>query len=389
MANIVSAASAAGRLARQWCTPASNASMSVPRSSRYGVAVVGCGPRRGDRRQHRVAPGIRRAAKLPLLARPLRARAGAHEQRAEREVPHQSVRAHRLLDRQTRVAQRRVDLLDRVEHRRRHHPAARQDLRDPGVLREAVVDRRPEHQHRALRVPRARGIHEPGREAVYRAPSAARPCCPRSGRAPSRTRRARSRAGASSAPRRPRRRAGGSPCRARLRDRSSAADPEADGPPSRAPVRDRRSARDLWADPPPGDRFDELLSGRPCGHLLYMYINHHGTRNPHTRNRQDLLPRDPRSRRRTLVALLSRRVRLGAAQPRRRRDRIRRRGQGGERLVGDRPAAVGRAGDHGPHHGRRPRRSAHGRPRRRRRGAERQTRRPASAWATFATRPAT
>src|SRR3954451_4662544 len=59
-----------------------------------------------------------------------------------------------------------MDLLDRAENRRRHHPAARQHLRDPGVFGEAVVDRRPQHEHRALRVRRPRRVHEPGREAV-------------------------------------------------------------------------------------------------------------------------------------------------------------------------------------------------------------------------------
>jgi hypothetical protein len=44
-----------------------------------GVAVVCRRPGRGGRRQHRVALGIGGTAKLPLLARPLGARAGAHE----------------------------------------------------------------------------------------------------------------------------------------------------------------------------------------------------------------------------------------------------------------------------------------------------------------------
>ena len=210
-----------------------------------------------------------------------------------------------------------MDLLDRAEHRRRHHPAARQHLRDPGVLREAVVDRRPQHQHRALRVVRARRVHEPSREAVDQhhqqlVLAAHVPVGRHRGHAE----------------------LAREPAHRERLDALGVEQP--DRRVEHGFAIDRRWATPAaLADPPPGGGSATLR------HLLTCILIRmaHGT--PTLATGKICYLEIPASRRRALVALLPRRVRLGAAHPRRRRDRIRRRGQGGERLVGHRPAAVG------------------------------------------------
>ena len=200
-------------------------------------------PRRGGRRQRRVALGIGGAAKLRCWLGPSELAPARTSSAAEREVPHQTVGAHRRLD---RTDPRRA--APRGSPRSRRAPTAPSSGGAP-------APRGPRSAPRGCRrssttAPASRPSDPAGATGTRAgprggrpAPSAARPCCPRAGRAPSRTRRARSRAGASSAPRRPRRRAAGSPCRARLRDRSSAGAPVA-GPPSPTPIRDRCSAGD-------------------------------------------------------------------------------------------------------------------------------------------------